>query len=452
VEQFLRVNEQTTHVARPSLPVYRYDTNSVASNFPNEDDYCSGIVSLELPGSSRAGATSISDLAFFGVFDGHAGWQLSRYLAANLLREITQDIVHSLDPNSSVRTLTRIPPDTIPDVIKKTFLRLDEEIVNGPLPYLEEFRAKGSPDRAHRHLPIEIHARNANAVLQANAGSCALLACMDPANNQLHVAVTGDSRAVMGTWNPSLRDGKGSWKTAVLSEDQTGFNPAEVKRMQSEHPPEEADKLCMNGRALGKLGVTRAFGNARLKWPGETITEVYKMIGWGIVNPFPHYDTPPYVTVRPEVTTVPLNDFSKSGSSPNEPQRRFLVLASDGVFDTLTNDEVVGLVGGWLDGCKGIYTRKEVLSKVDSADPSTPAYQPQCTHDPNSGMDFVFVDENIATHVIRNALGGKEESKMQALLSLPTNHSRRHRDDMTVTVILWEARKPSTDNTVKSKL
>ena len=43
-------------------------------------------------------------------------------------------------------------------------------------------------------------------------------------------------------------------------------------RMQSEHPTDESDSVIQNGRVLGGLEPTRAFGDARYKWPA-TIRE-----------------------------------------------------------------------------------------------------------------------------------------------------------------------------------
>lgn len=39
--------------------------------------------------------------------------------------------------------------------------------------------------------------------------------------------------------------------------------------MQSEHPPDEAEDVVKNGRVLGGLEPTRAFGDARYKWSRE---------------------------------------------------------------------------------------------------------------------------------------------------------------------------------------
>ena len=40
-------------------------------------------------------------------------------------------------------------------------------------------------------------------------------------------------------------------------------------RMQAEHPADEANTVIMRGRVLGGLEPTRAFGDARYKWPAE---------------------------------------------------------------------------------------------------------------------------------------------------------------------------------------
>ena len=60
-------------------------------------------------------------------------------------------------------------------------------------------------------------------------GSCALMALFDTAYKNLYIACTGDCRAVAGVWEES-DDGKGIWRVDVLTEDQTGRNPNELKR------------------------------------------------------------------------------------------------------------------------------------------------------------------------------------------------------------------------------
>jgi len=111
-----------------------------------------------------------------------------------------------------------------------------------------------------------------------------LLAVFDTAHRDLYVACVGDSRAVAGVWEPS-EDGKGHWRIEVLTEDQTGRNPSELARyvptrillsstddlylksIRSEHPKDEEDYVIREGRVLGGLEPSRAFGDARYKWP-----------------------------------------------------------------------------------------------------------------------------------------------------------------------------------------
>ena len=51
----------------------------------------------------------------------------------------------------------------------------------------------------------------------------------DTSNRNLYVACTGDSRAVAGVYEET-QDGQGVWRVEVLTEDQTGRNPNELKR------------------------------------------------------------------------------------------------------------------------------------------------------------------------------------------------------------------------------
>jgi len=114
------------------------------------------------------------------------------------------------------------------------------------------------------------------------------------------------------------------------------------------------------------------------------------------------------------------------------------VLATDGLWERLDSEEVVGLVGAWLDGVRTPLSRKVVMSRVTLPPNPKPTGSPPTK---SSGQDsrnrtFSFEDDNLSTHVIRNALGGANQQLLSALLSIPAPLSRRYRDDITVTVIL----------------
>jgi len=135
-------------------------------------------------------------------------------------------------------------------------------------------------------------------------------------------------------------------------------------------------------------------------------------------------------------------------------------MATDGLWECLTNEEVIGLVGQWLDkqqkqsssgGGIGSWFgwSKEQLPVENHSPASTngrgtkkgdgqrpPIRQDQWAVE-GGDERFVVEDKNVATHLIRNALGGKNRDMVCALLTLPSPYSRRYRDDLTVQVIFF---------------
>lgn len=91
----------------------------------------------------------------------------------------------------------------------------------------------------------------------------------------------------------------------------------------------------------------RAFGDVRFKWNLELqqtiITSLESTVDLDSLNLYnyipPNYLTPPYLDVMPEITHHKLR-----------PQDRFLILATDGLWDELTSQEAVQLVGEHLSG------------------------------------------------------------------------------------------------------
>lgn len=261
----------------------------------------------------------------------------------------------------------------------------------------------------------------------ALSGSCALLSFYDSNSGLLRVACTGDSRAVLGR-----RSASGKWTATPLSVDQTGSNPDEANRMRKLHPGEE--HVVRNGRVLGGLEPTRAFGDATYKWSKEIASRLRESYFGRTQSPL--LKTPPYVTAEPVVTTTKVHPE----------QGDFLVLATDGLWEMLTNEEVVGLVGKWLEGqadkastnqFKSVWTKSFGAQKkglpvehgsgsAQTDGQKTPIRVRQWGIDQDDDR-FVVRDGNVATHLIRNALGGKNEEMVSALLTLPSPFSRRYR-------------------------
>ncbi len=123
-------------------------------------------------------------------------------------------------------------------------------------------------------------------------------------------------------------------------------------------------------------------------------------------------------------------------------------MATDGLWEKLSSSEVVALVGAYLQrvsptGSIPAMIPKAALALTTVETPLPPgtvahANEPPVSSNAGPSDGWAFVDKNAATHLIRNALGGANERKVDQLLSIPAPLSRRYRDDLTVTVIWWE--------------
>ncbi|KAL1923635.1 uncharacterized protein VTP21DRAFT_8615 [Calcarisporiella thermophila] len=391
-----RLKEHEKSVKERIGTVWRYDINSVASNYPIEDDHSQTVVSMPNGGQKL----------LLSVFDGHGGWNCSKWLSRRLGHEVGTALV-TAEQNASNKNRV----DVITETIQQTFLKVDDEIVN----------------KAAEHVLADKNMTPADAtatLLPALSGSCAIMAYLDSETDDLFVACTGDSRAVLG-----VKDGK--WKAVALSEDQTGRNESEKKRMQAEHPGEEKTVIS-RGRVLGFLEPTRAFGDATYKWSLKVQEQLFDRFFPNRRSVPSAFSTPPYVTAKPVVTHHKITDKVK-----------FLVLATDGLWDKLTNEQVVELIGGYLDGYRGNRVDSTYGANQEETKTSTNSSPNTATpHNPMVNEDrppkyFAYVDNNAATHLIRNALGGADEERVAITLSIPSPMSRKFRDDITVTVVFF---------------
>lgn len=413
----LRKNEESYLVGR-GKGVVRYDIVQLPSNDPIEDDHAEKIVEVPSTVAATENGAPNSDWMFWGVFDGHSGWTTSAKLRQVLISFAAREL------NSTYKAALRNAVSPFPSAsaidaaLKTAFVKLDDEICMESVNKLTKNPSK--------RLGAELLA-------PALSGSCALLSFYDSQSRTFRVACTGDSRAVLGRQNPQ----SGKWFATPLSEDQTGSNPNEAARMRAEHPGEP--HVVRNGRVLGQLEPSRAFGDAFYKWSRETQDKIKRHF----FGKTPHQllQTPPYVTAEPVVTSTRI-----------EPEKGdFVVLATDGLWEMLTNEEVIGLVGQWIE------KQNSAHSNLSSTAWLTSWFKPSSTHLPvekggNSGKSglvggestapirqqqwdidsqnearFVVEDRNAATHLIRNALGGKDRDMVCALLTLPSPYSRRYR-------------------------
>ncbi len=369
-----------------------------------------------------------------------SGWTTSAKLRQLLISFVARSLSETYkkaSPQSSSTSANPPSPSSIDAAIKAGFLSLDHEIIHGSVAKVLKTNSK----------PLA-----AELLAPALSGSCALLSFYDSRTQLLRVACTGDSRAVLGR-----RGARGKWIATPLSIDQTGGTPSEVTRLRAEHPGEP--NVVRNGRILGRLEPSRAFGDSFYKWTRET-QEKIKGSFFGR-TPSELLKSPPYVTAEPVVTTTKI-----------DPERGdFIVMATDGLWEMLTNEEVIGLVGKWLEreASRSPSTpssqNSPSSSTSSSSNPTTASWLSSffrtqnglpversgstgadaVSHDdPASGQRipirqqqwgvtaseearFVVEDRNAATHLVRNALGGRDRDMVAALLTLVSPWSRRYR-------------------------
>ncbi|KAF8514703.1 protein serine/threonine phosphatase 2C [Hysterangium stoloniferum] len=377
---------------------------TVISNEPMEDDHSEAII-----------PTVDSCWSLFAVIDGHSGWETSAVLREELIKSVAIE----LSKTNSGTSATAGNDDPYDEAIIRAFQEVDDRIVHGKL---EQVFKSSSRSAA------------INLLAPAYAGACAVLAFYDSRSSTLRIGLTGDCRAILGRRQP---DGK--YTVEILTTDQTAYDPSEKARLEAAHPGEAVVK---DGRTMG-YGPSRAFGDAVLKWSREVQTKLQqKFLGR---SPPGSLKTPPYFTAEPVVTKV-------EGIQDDD----FVVLATDGLWECLTNEEVIGLVGRWVQetgadsSSKGVLVNDCSLPVIKPTIPYTAKGRNAQSPSPDGvrynhwysqwvpvKKQFITVDSNAATHLIRNALGGADNDLREALLSMGNPRARQYRDDITATVVFF---------------
>ncbi|KAL1117087.1 hypothetical protein AAG570_004415 [Ranatra chinensis] len=411
-------------------PIESFDTNQLPSNNPMED--------------KRAEARcTLSGGLLFGVFDGHGGPRcaeivsnrLLSYIAASLLPHSTlneylassdgkkgpMDFIEHYNENDYrisereasvyaksfktyvVQLASRKQPFTsVEDALKFSFLKLDNDL---------------SREVLEEEDPV-LKARALGAALSGSVGCVALVDGAD-----LHIAAVGDCGAVLG-----VTSGHKSWAAKSLTAQHTAQNGQEVMRVLREHPGEEKESLIRDGRLLGRLQPLRAFGDFR--YDSSRIKVItFHLLKWltkVCLPPLKDAHTPPYLTARPDVTYHRLR-----------PHDKFLVIASDGLWEMASPLEVVRLIGNHLSsrvflGPFSVPHKNERVRRVES----------KVQRSRRGDVEVETTDVNSATHLIRTILGsgagkGFTTVNLSLMLSLPQDIVRRFRDDITITVVFF---------------
>ncbi|XP_073972647.1 pyruvate dehydrogenase [acetyl-transferring]-phosphatase 2, mitochondrial-like isoform X2 [Rhodnius prolixus] len=393
-----------------------YDTNQLAANSPMED------------ARAEASSTFTNDI-FFGVFDGHGGRSCAQVLAKRLLKYISATLL----PNEELRKYATAMHDENVQLLrtfndrygflqdlKTLYDQKFKEYVNNLMDQsdLQNLSVRRAMEIAFEHMDNDISEEAADDKTSGQrclmVGMTGSVACVVHVNGlHLHVASVGDCQAILGGQTKS----SGEWYTKQLTNEHNCENLEEVERIIASHPRNERHTVIKNGRLLGTLIPLRAFGDVRYKWTKEQLEKLAVPVFGGSVIP-PDLYTPPYLTASPDVTYHKLTESDK-----------FVVIATDGLWDVLSPQQVVQLVGDHMDGRSSALWYKLHKIKELFQTPTTIA-KPR--------TEAVPVDKNSATHLIRASLGGSDDDRVGRLLSFPQEHVRLIRDDITVTVIFFD--------------
>ncbi|KAJ6500794.1 phosphatase 2C-domain-containing protein [Mycena sanguinolenta] len=307
------------------------------------------------------------------------------------------------------------PPNSIVQTIKTSISLSDEYVLNHLVGRVFSTLSK----------------RNAPEAIKATSSSCLISALYEGDVGLLHVASLGNMRALLGRPR-TADDGTVTYGVHVLSFDHSPDNPAEKSRIEGLHAGEN---VFEDGTLFGRP-YTRALGDGKVKWSTDVQTRLHRdYIG---AAPDPRVKTPPYISAEPDVSTIKI--------MPGD----FLVLSSRWLAECLTDEEVVGLVGVWLNKNQDTHLH-QALDPVNPSDPPpgviiTPDDLPVELKEDKTVMyrkwnvpkQFVNLDHNPSTHLAHNAMGGADLDLRKALLELAPSDSEGNTKALGIAVVIFK--------------
>ncbi|KAJ8531421.1 hypothetical protein K7X08_026855 [Anisodus acutangulus] len=244
---------------------------------------------LEDQSQIESGSLSLLDSGpygtFAGIYDGHGGPETSRYINDHLFQHLKR---FAAKQNSmSV------------DVIRKAFQATED----------------GFFSVVAKQWPMKPQ--------MAAVGSCCLVAVI--CNGSLYVANVGDSRAVLGR----LLKATGEVLAIQLSAEHNASFESVRQELHAMHPDDSQIVVLKHNvwRVKGLIQISRSIGDIYLKKPEYNKEPLYAK--FRLREPFKR----PILSSDPSITVQEL-----------EPHDQFLILASDGLWEHLSNQEAVDVV------------------------------------------------------------------------------------------------------------
>ncbi|KAI8366272.1 phosphatase 2C-like domain-containing protein [Choanephora cucurbitarum] len=376
IDERLRSGQLVTK--SPTKYVKAIYTNQLPSNNPVEDNYS---------------INTFQDGLIAGVYDGHIGPHCSRLIKKQLPIYMARELQQSKEGieaaiSTAFEDLDQDIQQRFYDIFPKNLKHTTEKDIQAAV--------ARQPDRAAAEAIIN----------EAINGSCACIVYLK--DGYIYSANTGDSRAVIVS-----QDEDGKWKGRRLVDEQSPADPKWKAHMLSQHPPEESDVIVMRNRIFGLIAVGGSFGDIMYKVPVEYQMKVLPFIPYDSYKTFAryhhrivvHYRTPPYLQSKPIVTKHKL-----------EKGDRFVVLATDGLWDELSWDDVRS-----SDGDQEAANILSTWKQKKDVNPATHLVRQSLL------LDAVYKNLHIREPV--------EDETLEMSKRLTRKPSRNYRDDITVTVI-----------------
>jgi protein phosphatase 1G len=255
----------------------------------------------------------------FGVFDGHGGKEVSQFVAAH----ITEELLANKNFNTNLKT-----------ALSETFMRLDEMMVetSGKLELKkysklskeedeiinqrEKQNNKGNKNSQFELLNQLMGKNNEDIDIALVTGCTSCVCAIDEKNKKIYCANAGDSRAVICKKGIAI----------PLSVDHKPDLDSEKNRIY------KAEGWVTEGRVKGNLNLSRSLGDLEYKQ--------YKKL-------------PPaeqMITAFPEIMVENLT-----------PDVSFMVIACDGIWDCMSNQEICDLISTRFKARIGM---KEIVEEI----------------------------------------------------------------------------------------
>ncbi|KAL7156394.1 hypothetical protein ABFS83_02G006300 [Erythranthe nasuta] len=222
---------------------------------------------------------------FVGVYDGHGGPETSRFVNEHLFQHL--------------KRFTAEHQSMSPEVIRKAFQATED----------------GFLSVVSRQWPMKPQI--------AAVGSCCLVGVV--CGGTLYIANAGDSRAVLGR----LVKSTGEVIAMQLSAEHNASFESVRQELQSLHPDDPHIVVLKHNvwRVKGLIQISRSIGDVYLKKPEFNREPLYQK--FRLREPFKR----PILSAEPAITVHQLL-----------PHDQFVIFASDGLWEHLSNQEAVDLV------------------------------------------------------------------------------------------------------------